>query len=383
VNALDRDRLAELAAEHGGIRISIYMPAHRFGPGSQEADTTRLRNLLRDAETSLAALEIRPSEADAVLAPARALLDDRPFWLRSEEGLALLLASGQMQALRLPGAPEERVWAGERYHLAPLLPFTDAGRRFWVLALSQKRVRLYEGTQAGLTETPAAGIPESLADALQWEDFEKTSLQFHTGTSGSGGRRPAVFHGTGEVDLKGEIVRFFRGIDRGLREHLEGETAPLVVAGVEYLLPLYREVNTYPALTDGSVAGNPDSLGEAALHAQAWAIVKSVFDAERTALATRAAELWGSVRIATETEQVLDAARHGRVQDLLLAEGAHWWGTHDEEMGRVELRTEPGPDAGDLLDAVIADTLRHGGSVAALPRSEMPHGRDAVALLRY
>ena len=383
MNTLDRDRLAELAADRDGLRVSLYMPTRRFGPGSQEADTTRLRNLLRDAEARLNALEIKPSEVQAILAPVRALPDDRPFWLRSEEGLALLLAPGQMQVLRLPGAPDERVWVGDRYHLTPLLPFMDAGRRFWVLALSQKRVRLYEGGMAGLTETPAAGIPESLSDALQWEEFEKTSLQFHTGTSGSGGRRPAVFHGTGEVDLKDEIVRFFRGIDRGLREYLEDGSAPLVIAAVDYLLPLYREVNTYPRLTDGSVAGNPDSLGEAALHAQAWPIVKSVFDAERAALAARAAELWGSPRVTAEAERVLDAVRHGRVQDLLLAEGAHWWGTYDEDSGRVEVLAEPAADAGDLLDPAIADTLRHGGSVVALPRAEMPHGRDAVAMLRY
>lgn len=88
-------------------------------------------------------------------------------------------------------------------------------------------------------------MPESLADILRRDDAEK-QLQFHTGTSGGGGGgRPAIFHSHGsEEDLKEDILRYFRQIDRGVEELLKGQRAPLVLAGVDYLLPIYREVRT-------------------------------------------------------------------------------------------------------------------------------------------
>jgi len=106
-------------------------------------------------------------------------------------------------------------------------------------------------------------------------------LQFHTQTSlAAGGRRPVVFHGSGEPDPKEEILRYFRGIDRALREVVPPDT-PLILAGVDYLLPLYREVSGVPSLVDESIVGNPDSLGLESLHDQAWAIAQAVFDEER------------------------------------------------------------------------------------------------------
>jgi len=40
-------------------------------------------------------------------------------------------------------------------------------------------------------------VPQSIAEALRYDDPEK-SLQFHTGTSGGGnGERAAMFHGQG------------------------------------------------------------------------------------------------------------------------------------------------------------------------------------------
>ena len=245
VDALTLDRALDLARTRGGNRATIYMPTRPFGPGSQEEDATRLKNLLRTAEDDLARRGVKGAEAQGLLAPGRALLEDRPFWLRADKGLALLLGPEGAQVFRLRWPVPESVRVADRYHVRALLPFVDMCSAFWLLAISQKRVRLFEGSTATLEEVPAEGVPESLAVAMRWDDFEKDSLQYHSGTSGTGGRRPAVFHGTGETAVKGELARYFRAIDRGLHDHLRDSRAPLILAGVDYLLPIYREVNTY------------------------------------------------------------------------------------------------------------------------------------------
>jgi len=383
MDALTLDHLMELVREHGGTRVSLYMPTRVFGPGSQEEDATRLRNHLRSAEEQLTTSGLRSAEIDALLADARALPDDRPFWLRSRLGLALFAGPEGLRTFQLAAPVADLVWVGGRYHVKPLLALLGSSRRFWVIALSQKRVRLMEGTRYWLREVPAEGIPASLADAMRWEDYEKSSLQYHTGTSGHGGRRPAVFHGTGESDVKDEIVRYFRGIDHGLHELLKDSDAPLVLAGVEYLLPLYRDVNTYPHLVEATVAGNPDGIGETALHERAWAVANQLFEAEHAAAADRVEDLWASARTTPDPESIVSAAAHARIALLLVAENAQWWGTYDSAADRVSLHAQAGNGDEDLLDFASLHTLLNGGEVVALPAAQMPHGKDAVALLRY
>jgi len=277
MESLSLETIMQLALPADGHRVSLYMPTSRFSPSNQEKDSTRLKNLLRDAETALVARGMRAADAQALLAPGRVLLDDRPFWLRSRDGLAVLLGEDTYHVLQIAMPVPEHVHVDYRFWIRPLLPLLGRDESYWVLALSQKRVRLLEGGPSSLVEVPVERIPKSLGDALKWEDFEKASLQFHTGTSGSGGKRPAVFHGTGEPDIKNELTRFFREIERGLHEHLGKDHAPLVLAGVDYLIPLYREVNTCPLLLADAVTGNPDSLGEQLLHERSWAIAAREF----------------------------------------------------------------------------------------------------------
>ena len=383
MDTLTLERLLELAQAHGDTRVSLFMPTRRFGPGSQEEDRTRLKNLVRDAEEGLTARGLRAAAIDDLLAPIRALGDDRPFWLRSSDGLALLSGPEGLHSFQVPVPMAELVRVGDRYHVRPLFGALAAGRPFWLLALSQKRVRLLHGNGYGLEEVPAEGIPSSLGDALRWDDYEKSSLQFHTGTSGSGGRRPAVFHGTGETDVKDELVRYFRGIDAGLHDLIKESDAPLVLAGVDYLLPLYRDVNSYPHLAAETIQGNPDGLGDAELHERAWAIVDGVFADERRSAAERVVELWASPRVTSDPEALVPAAHHGRVDTLLLAEGAHWWGALNADTGDVIVNPHAADGDEDLLDRAAVETLANGGRVITLDAGEMPHGKDAVALLRY
>ncbi|HSQ22536.1 MAG TPA: hypothetical protein VLQ52_07060 [Coriobacteriia bacterium] len=383
MDTLTLERLLELAQAHGDTRVSLFMPTRRFGPGSQEEDRTRLKNLVRDAEEGLTARGLRAAEVAELLGPIRALGDDRPFWLRSSDGLALLSGPEGLHRFQVPVPVAELVWVGDRYHVRPLFGALAASRTFWLLALSQKRVRLLSGNGYGLEEVPAEGIPSSLGDALRWDDYEKNSLQFHTGTSGSGGRRPAVFHGTGETDVKDELVRYFRGIDAGLHDLVKESDAPLVLAGVDYLLPLYRDVNSYPHLAAETIQGNPDGLGDAELHERAWAIVDGVFADEHRSAAERVVELWASPRVTSDPEALVPAAHHGRVDTLLLAEGAHWWGTLNADAGEVIVNPHAADGDEDLLDRAAVETLANGGRVITIAAGEMPHGKDAVALLRY
>ncbi|MBN2247058.1 MAG: hypothetical protein JW733_00010 [Coriobacteriia bacterium] len=382
MDAVSLDTIKRLAEPGPGLRVSIFLPTQRFGPGSQEADSTRLKNLTRRAQAELEAQGLKAADAERLLAPARALLDDRPLWLRSRDGLAVLLGDDTPHVFQLDVPVPEHVHVSRRFWVRPLLPLLGRDDVYWVLALSQKRVRLLKGDRSSLAEVPSEHIPESLSDALQWEDYEKSSLQFHTGTSGSGGRRPAVFHGTGETDSKDELVRFFREIDRGLHEHLGSDHAPLVLAGVDYLIPLYHEVSTCPSLLTEAVTGNPDALGDQALRDRSWAIAAEAFGRSGETTLETIAEAWASPQVTTGPQPIREAAAAGRIASLLISEAAGWWS--DDETGSGIVQYDDYPDADeDLLQTAALDTLTNGGEVLFFGADRMPHEARTVALLRY
>lgn len=65
------------------------------------------------------------------------------------------------------------------------------------------------------------------------------------------------------------FLRYFRKVDGGLQEMLKNQQAPLVFAGVEYLLPILKEANKHSYLMDEAVTVNPGELKPEKLHAQA------------------------------------------------------------------------------------------------------------------
>jgi len=156
MDALSLEELTSLCRSTGGPHVSIYMPTVRFGPDSQIENGRILKNLLKIAAEELDSRGVRPREIDTLLAPARVIIEDRPFWLRAEDGLAIFLGP-QTAAFRLPGKFPEIVAVSEHYYIKPLLTHLGSNRHFFVLALSLKRVQLLRGTIESLVPVDVTG----------------------------------------------------------------------------------------------------------------------------------------------------------------------------------------------------------------------------------
>jgi len=374
--------------KHKGLCVSIYMPTHRVGAGIQQ-DPIRLKNLLGEAEEALTLSGLRTPEAQELLEPAEKLLQDGLFWQRQSDGLALFLSPEAFRSYCLPFDFDELVVVTDRFHVKPLLPLLSGGGQFYVLALSQNEVRLLQGTRYSVSEVDLEGMPESLAEALRYEDPEKR-LQFHTSTRTPGGKgeRPAIFHGHGVAsadDPKDYILRYFHRVDEGLRDLLHDETAPLVLAGVDYLFPIYREANTYPHLVDEGIEGNPEELSAEELHEQAWAIVQPLFLAAQKEAAAQYRQLAGAggEQASNKLKEVVPAAYHGRVETLFVAVGLQQWGTFDPATNTVQLHQEVKPGDEDLLDFAAVHTLLNGGTVYAVELEKVPDETPLAAVFRY
>jgi hypothetical protein len=380
MNAFSKDELKTLIGKRKGLCVSIFMPSFRTGAESQQ-NQIRLRNLLRSAEERLLAGGLRPQEVKQFLEPAQALPGNVLFWRRQSDGLALFLAKDLFRCFRLPETFDEIIAVADHFHIKPLLPLLGGDRRFYILALSQKEVRLLEGTRHHVEEIELESVPKSLSEALQYDDLEK-QVRFRAGSPG-GGSSMVSGHGADIDDAKENLLKYFRVIDRGLRDLLREERVPLILAGVDYLFPIYREANTYPHLLDGGIAGNPKGSSAEALHRMALEQVGPFFrKAEEDALA-QYRQSSGTGLTSSDLGEIVPASLHGRIGLLFIASGRGQWGSFSAENEAVELHPDKKENSEDLVEMAAIQTFLNGGAVFTLPPGEMPDARDLVAVFRY
>ncbi|TMJ58138.1 MAG: hypothetical protein E6G81_11475, partial [Alphaproteobacteria bacterium] len=164
-----RSDLDELLAFDKTPAVSVYLPTHSAGREVRQ-DAIRLRNLLSDAAKRLAAAGRRAPEVDALLRPARRLVDDEEFWRYQGQGLAVFVGPGFDRVHKLPIAVPEELAIANHFCIKPLLPLIDPAGSFCVLALSAGRTRLYQGSRWTFAEVTGLDLPQGLAEI--WGETE-------------------------------------------------------------------------------------------------------------------------------------------------------------------------------------------------------------------
>jgi hypothetical protein len=373
--------LKRLVESHPSPCLSLYLPTERVGPEGKK-NSLRFKSLKRRAEKEILGRGLRKRETAELLAPLEELLEDTRFWQNQSEGLVVFRSSDLFRFFRLPLRFKETLVVADRFHLKPLFPLFGEEGRFYILALGQKKVRLLRADRQNLEEVPLKGVPPSLDEALKYDAPER-QLQFHTRTPPAMGRRSAMFHGHGGgVDeSKEDLRRFCQMVERGVKKILRGEKAPLVIAGVESLLALYREVNSYRNLLEPSVPGNPKQSTDSRMHRQASKIVQPFFRKAREEAAARYRQQMGTGLASKDIREVIPAAVHGQVEALFVPVGVQLWGTFDPGSNSLRLKKE-NHGSGDLLDFAAVHTFLNGGTVYAVEPPDLPD-EPLAAVFRY
>jgi len=377
---LSHSEFKELSESARDYSVSIYMPTHTAGPDIQQ-DPIRLKNLLTDAEDQLQHIGLPDHAIKSRLSTAFSLLGDGEFWRYQNRGLALFLAEQESHIYRLPMDVEPFVMVANRFHLKPLLPLFFDNRYFYILAFSQNQVRFFQATRYQISEISLENVPSSLDEALQYDDPEK-QLQYHS-TSNNGGQPAYHGHGVGTTDNKEDIRRFLSKVESGLHSYLNTETAPLVLAAVDYLQPIYRDLSQYHHILPEGIEGNPDDMKPDDLREAAWPKVAALIEQSHHEALDHYQELVGTGKTATQMTPLLTAAHDGQIDTLFIAANARHWGTFDPTSRDLEIHQQPQPSDDDLLDLAAVQTFLQGGTVYTLETDAMPEKTSAAAILRY
>jgi hypothetical protein len=377
--------LRELVEHRERPCVSIYLPTHRTGRDTLE-DPIRLKNAISEARDRLDDAGYSKERASAVLDRAVDLIPSQDFWLHQSDGLAVFLSPDLFRYYRLPLRVQDEVVVTDHFSIKQLVPLFAEDGRFYVLTLSQKRVRLFEATRLGIRETPVPDMLKNI-DELKQYDVVEENLQAHTMAMTQTAKTNLVFHGQGNIadkaTYKDELVEYVRAISRTLERYLGAATAPLLLAGVEYERSFYRQVNSYHNLLDDGIVGNPDELDVKEIHEAAWRVVEPFFAQARHVSLSHYADLSRTGKTSDDVATILPAAYHGRIRTLFLLKNARLWGKFDTDTLSLETHDSPEQGDADLIDLATVQVLQHQGMLYALDKEEMPTENPVAAMFRY
>lgn len=380
-----KEELRELMEMGAEPSVSFFLPTDPLSNESQQ-NRIKLKNLLRQAEEQLKENNYRATEIQKLMSPVETLLNESLFWSHQQEGLAVFLNKNLFRYYRLPISFDEVVEVGAQFHLKPLLPLLSQDYHYYLLTLSQNQINLYQCSPSHIRALSLDGIPESLDEAMRYDQPEK-QLQFSTRTpqGGGGEMRAAAFHGQGigMENTKKDLLQFFHKVDAGIQQKISGISSPLVLAGVDYLFPIYREANTYPQLVEKGISGNPEELTSKDLHRLSMPLVEPLMRESQEKAFAQYAELDGTGRTSRVVEDIVAAAHHGRIEVLFVAKGRQQWGTFQADENHVELHEAPGPDNQDMMNVAALQTYLNGGAVYVVNPDEMPVDADLASVYRY
>ena len=205
------------------LGVSIFLPTHVRGAEVRQ-DPIRLKNLAADARDKLEAAGLSRVEADELLAPALALVEDYKFWQHQDQGLALFLGDGEARRHKVPLPFAEQVVVGPGFHVKPLLPVLAADGAFHVLTITADRVRLFDASRFSMAEVDSGDLPENLDEVTgEFSDYENPVQSApvarpHTASISIGNAQ--VYGDSPEDWRKGQLVEYVRRVASALQDRL-------------------------------------------------------------------------------------------------------------------------------------------------------------------
>lgn len=364
-----------------GPCITAVFPVHHEDTRHKRLEA---KKVCQEVEQRLDHRNIDRNLRDKLLEPLRSVVESVEAETE-QDTLVFLWAPDFYKQLSVPQRLDQTVTVAEHFNLLPLIPMVWENRPFYILALSQKHIRLLRCTTTTSEEVDLPpDTPTNLDEFISTDKPDHVLDNSSAGGPGTGSMGRVMF-GTGTDKERRDqyLLHFYKAVDQRVTDLLKNDPAPLVIAGVEYELPLYRNESKFPRLVEEGVRGAPDGLKGGELHKRALEIVQRHWEKDVDEALAMYEQFGGSDRATSSLKEVVKSAYDGRVLHLFVAQGAHHLGNFDEMTHRVRAHRQERPGDEDLVNAAAVQTLGHAGNVFVISRNKVPHGSQMAAVLRY
>lgn len=361
-----------------GPCMTVFLPPYRPGE-SAGSSAAILQAYLQDAKKQLNERGVSKPVVTNLLRPVEQAAENPSFEAGSHSSRAIFRSSQAFEQFHLTH-PVDALWnVGGTFLIRPLASELARPSAFYILALSKEGVALHHcaGLHLEATHLPP-GIPETLAEALALEPPDH-DLESRSAAGSSTGAMRRVRFGTGSERERrhSHLSDYYKLVDRGIQQIVREQDLPLILAGPEEDVSIYRGAGSYRGLAKGAILGSPDVEREKTeILQRAYAILRTDQLEQQQAALMAAKEKVSSSRFSTDLDGILEAAFEGRVGQLYLNEQAQ----RVEEFARGNYQTW-GKE--DLLNLAAVQTILHHGKVCSLPGERMPDKSAAIAIFRF
>ncbi len=379
-----REEFDKLLTKQEENLISVYIPTHRYGKDVLEGkDGVQLKSLLNELEKDLEGKNIPAKEIKSILKPAYELLEDLGFWRFQSDALVLFIGKNFFKRFTLPLKTDPFYYVGSNFYIKPLVPLFNKNGQFFLLSLTKARIKLYLCSRFTITELKIDDVvPVSMDEALKWDNPEE-SLQYHSGNAGGS----PMYHGQGQLkdQEKQRVWRFFEKVDNKLMDILDVREFPMVLAGIDYEVSIYRKVTKYPGLVESDLQVNPGGINLLQLHQEAYEVAQGSLSIKQQKAFKRYQKLAGTSKASSDLKEVVQASYYKEIDALFLVNSKKdVWGKYNITEEKLELHEHYESKDEKLLNKAAINTLIYGGEVFVVEDSkEMPENSVlASALLR-
>lgn len=341
--------------------VTITLPTHRTVPENRQ-DSVRLKNLVKETTDRLLN-EFNKRDVEALLKRLENLTSTIDFQ-KSLDGLALFVNQDFGRGFRLPFAIKERVAIDDTFFTRDLINALNHSTRYWVLVLSEKPTRLYEGFNHELTEIEEGGFP-----------------MIHEGPGGEA-PLPGGFGVNKSAHRDERHRQFFRKVDEALKPFLANDPLPLFVVGVDRYHAFFNEVSAHTNAVTGRVTGSHDKTSPYELGVLVQPLVDQHRDEKRLEALKQLERAVSERKFVSTIGEVWRLANEGRGDLLLVEEDFHYPGRLDENGTLIPADDPSAPGVmDDAVDEIIETVLNKQGRVVFVENGKLEkHGRIAMVL---
>ncbi|TVP50098.1 MAG: hypothetical protein EA341_08125 [Mongoliibacter sp.] len=383
----NRNNFINLSKKKANPTITIYSPTSRQSSDGYKKDQINFKNQLKDVKSKLEKEHMmEESDIEKLLSPASELLDNHKFWQNNSDMLACFISEEGMEMIKVPiDLREGQNFIGEKPMLLPMIPELSDDGHYYILLLNLDQIRLYEATRNTVQEIILD--PEEVAVSFTAEEEEDENQDQLHGQGGSG-NVGAMFHGHdgGSDEVKKvTILNYFHRMTNMLEPKLNQNPLPLVLAGVDYLIPIFNDATKYNHMLKGHVSGAYGEKDMMTLHQKSWEIVAPFFEKEKIKRKEnydqKAAD---GLAISNDKLKIIKAALTGGVDTLLVnSNHQHLYGSYDPDNHQINISEDKKKGEHCLIDEAASKVVEFSGKVYMVEDDNMPDGAQVAAILRY
>ena len=367
--------IQELLGERGQSCLSILLPTHRLAPERRTDIIETKKAILKAIEFILFKYpEIKKHES---LLTSLDELTEQIDFTHNDRGIGIFISPRFKHLVKFPFPVKKKIILSNSFELRDLLYSQYYVTPYYLLHLSEKIIRLYEGLLNNLKEIKDDFFPYRIIDNYEYAPPSRAQSIGGHATLQSMEKDKSIL----------EKIRFrdvFHHADLHLNRYLT-PTVPLIVCGTKNEIGLFKKINNHLSHQAGTITGNYTYQGLSQLGDKAWTKMKSYLEKNKARIFEEFIEKIGRGLADEGLEPVWKAAKAGKGMTLLMEKDfmkPAFVGAQD-----YHLYLKPPPERhtviSDVVDDIAETVLDKNGKVIIFENGSLDNYGRIGLITRY